>query len=67
MNTAVVGIGSDIDQDQNIALALELLAGPGQIVSKSRPVKTTPIGVDDPRLFLNQGGQGCYYAVLRRL
>ena len=44
MNTAVIGLGSNIDPDQNIPKAREALSKHFKIMGESRFIKTKPIG-----------------------
>lgn len=44
MNRAVVGLGSNIDPERHIPLALEALRASCRVVSTSRVVDTEPVG-----------------------
>ncbi len=49
----IIGIGSNIDPEQNIAVALFFLRGDHELISVSTLVKTSPIGIPDQPDFLN--------------
>ena len=49
----IIGIGSNIDPEQNIAAALFFLRQEQEFVSVSSLVKTSPIGIPDQPDFLN--------------
>jgi len=49
----IIGIGSNIDPEQNIAAALFFLRQEQEFVSVSSLVKTFPIGIPDQPDFLN--------------
>ena len=49
----IIGIGSNIEPEQNIAVALFFLRQEQDFVSVSRLVKTSPIGIPDQPDFLN--------------
>ena len=49
----IIGIGSNIDPEQNIAAALFFLRQEQELVSVSSLVKTAPIGIPDQPDFLN--------------
>lgn len=53
MNTAVIGIGSNIEAERNIAAAISRLERLGRIAARSRFVRTAPVGVKDQPNFLN--------------
>ena len=53
MNVAIIGIGSNINPDQNIPLALQLLAEDVVIEKVSELVRTKPIGIPDQPDFIN--------------
>lgn len=53
MQTVVIGIGSNINAEMNIDLALTELLKIGQIVKKSRFIKTEPIGIANQAAFTN--------------
>ena len=52
-NTVYLAIGSNINPQKNIALALKHLAQIGQIISVSRIIKTKPVGYLKQADFLN--------------
>ena len=53
MNIVIIGIGSNIHPEENIPLALKLLAGKVTIEKVSTLVKTKPIGITDQPDFTN--------------
>jgi len=53
MNTAVVGIGSNIDPDLNIPRALELLGSAQELKAVSKLTATKPIGFTNQPDFVN--------------
>lgn len=53
MNVAIIGIGSNIDPEHNIQLALQLLAEDVVIEKVSELVRTKPIGISDQPDFVN--------------
>lgn len=52
-NTAIIGIGSNIDAEKNIALMLEILGENVQIEQISSFLKTKPIGITNQADFTN--------------
>ena len=53
MNTAVIGVGSNINAPKNIALAKEALSREHRLDGESAFVKTSPIGFSDQPDFMN--------------
>jgi 2-amino-4-hydroxy-6-hydroxymethyldihydropteridine diphosphokinase len=53
IHNCIIGIGSNIDPEQNIAAALFLLRQDHDLVSVSSLMKTSPIGIPDQPDFLN--------------
>ena len=53
MNTVIIGIGSNINPDENIPRALKLLAEKVTIEKLSTLIKTKPIGITDQPDFIN--------------
>ena len=53
MNTAVVGVGSNLNAAQNIARAKEALSREHRLNKESVFVKTSPIGFSDQPDFMN--------------
>jgi len=53
VNTAVVGVGSNINAPKNIALAKEALSRGHRLDKESAFVKTSPIGFSDQPDFMN--------------
>lgn len=49
----IIGIGSNIEPEQNIAAALFLLRQEQELVQISSLIKTSPIGISDQPDFLN--------------
>ena len=53
MNTAVIGVGSNINPEVNIKLAKEKISLEMRIIKSSKLVITKPIGYEDQDDFLN--------------
>jgi len=53
MNDCIIGIGSNIDAELNIAEMLKLLSGDVQIIQVSKMLQTKPIGMTDQSDFTN--------------
>jgi len=53
IHECIIGIGSNIDPEQNIAAALFFLRQDQDLISVSSLVKTSPIGIPDQPDFLN--------------
>lgn len=53
IHECIIGIGSNIDPEQNIAAALFFLRQEHELISVSTLVKTSPIGIPDQPDFLN--------------
>ena len=53
IHECIIGIGSNIEPEQNIAAALFFLRQEHEFVSVSALVKTSPIGIPDQPDFLN--------------
>ncbi len=53
IHECIIGIGSNIDPEQNIAAALFFLRQDQDLISVSSLVKTSPIGITDQPDFLN--------------
>lgn len=53
MNEAIIGIGSNLNADKNIAQMLDILGSHVQIVKISTFLKTKPIGIIDQPDFTN--------------
>lgn len=53
MNSVIIGIGSNIDADNNIAQMLEILGTHVNIIQVSSMIKTNPIGITDQEDFTN--------------
>ena len=53
VHECIIGIGSNIDADQNFASALLILESEHELVAVSSKVKTAPIGITDQPDFLN--------------
>lgn len=53
INTAVVGLGSNIDPEENIEKAREAIASEFKVIKSSLFVETEPIGYKEQRSFLN--------------
>lgn len=52
-NTAIIGIGSNIDAENNISKMLEILGKEVEIIKVSRLLKTKPIGIENQPDFTN--------------
>lgn len=53
LNTAVIGLGSNIDPEENIAKAREAIAGAFKLVKSSSFVETEPVGYKEQDTFIN--------------
>ncbi|MFB3894080.1 MAG: 2-amino-4-hydroxy-6-hydroxymethyldihydropteridine diphosphokinase [Phycisphaerae bacterium] len=53
MNQGVISLGSNIEPEANIAMAVEMIAAGHRIVAQSKLVRTRPIGRTDQPDFLN--------------
>jgi 2-amino-4-hydroxy-6-hydroxymethyldihydropteridine diphosphokinase len=53
MNDCIIGIGSNIEADRNIAEMLRLLAAKVEIVQVSQMVQTKPIGITEQADYTN--------------
>ncbi|HKJ79590.1 MAG TPA: 2-amino-4-hydroxy-6-hydroxymethyldihydropteridine diphosphokinase [Prolixibacteraceae bacterium] len=53
MNTVIIGIGSNINADENISKMLELLGAEVKIIKVSSFIKTKPIGIKNQPDFTN--------------
>lgn len=53
MNTVIIGIGSNINADENISKMLELLSAEVEIIKVSSFIKTKPIGIENQPDFIN--------------
>jgi len=53
MNICIIGIGSNIDAEENIRLMLNLLGCKVEIVCVSSFLKTKPVGIEDQPVFTN--------------
>lgn len=53
MNSVIIGIGSNIDAEKNIADMLQLLKDKVEIVKVSSMIKTSPIGIENQPDFTN--------------
>ena len=53
MNRVVIGVGSNIDPDQNIPRAIDRIRRRHHLLAQSRFVETEPIGPSDQPNFLN--------------
>lgn len=49
----IIGVGSNIDPEENIARALAILRGETEVISVSQFIKTAPVGFIDQPDFLN--------------
>jgi 2-amino-4-hydroxy-6-hydroxymethyldihydropteridine diphosphokinase len=55
LNLVIVGVGSNINPQENVQKAKELISQKHTIVKSSRFIKTKPIGYKDQADFLNGG------------
>nr|WP_321353637.1 2-amino-4-hydroxy-6-hydroxymethyldihydropteridine diphosphokinase [uncultured Draconibacterium sp.] len=53
MNEVIIGIGSNINADENIAKMFEILKGEVTIIQFSSMIKTKPIGIENQPDFTN--------------
>lgn len=53
INTAVIGLGSNIDPEENIGKARDAIAGEFKVMKSSSFVETEPIGHKEQRNFIN--------------
>jgi len=53
MNTAIVGLGSNIHPEKNIERAIGLISQDHHVLKRSRFVKTKPVGYQTPSDFIN--------------
>lgn len=53
MNTVVIGIGSNIDPENNIRAAIACLKSISKVIKVSELIRTAPIGIPDQPDFLN--------------
>lgn len=53
MHVCIIGIGSNINPEENIAEALKILGRENEISKVSKLIKTAPIGITDQPEFLN--------------
>ena len=53
MNRVVIGLGSNIDPDENIAKARESIAAEFRLLDESRWVETKPVGFSKQANFIN--------------
>ncbi|HML95201.1 MAG TPA: 2-amino-4-hydroxy-6-hydroxymethyldihydropteridine diphosphokinase [Thermodesulfobacteriota bacterium] len=52
-NRAVVGLGSNIDPEENIRKAIEIIRGEVRLIEASSFVETEPVGLKEQRSFIN--------------
>ena len=53
MNRAVIGIGSNIEPERNVAAAVDRIAADHELLARSRFVMTKPVGPPGQAEFLN--------------
>ena len=53
INTAIIGIGSNIDAEKNIETALKILADRFELLKVSAMLKTKPLGIENQPDFTN--------------
>ncbi|AHW59644.1 2-amino-4-hydroxy-6-hydroxymethyldihydropteridinediphosphokinase [Draconibacterium orientale] len=59
MNIVIIGIGSNINADENIAKMLEILKGEVTVLQVSSMIKTKPIGIENQADFTNGAVKVC--------
>ncbi|WP_303925258.1 2-amino-4-hydroxy-6-hydroxymethyldihydropteridine diphosphokinase [Draconibacterium sediminis] len=59
MNIVIIGIGSNINADENIAKMLEILNQEVKVLEVSSMIKTKPIGIKDQADFTNGAVKVC--------
>ena len=52
-NRAVLGLGSNIDPEENIRKAIEIISGEVSLIKASSFVETEPVGFNEQRSFIN--------------
>jgi 2-amino-4-hydroxy-6-hydroxymethyldihydropteridine diphosphokinase len=52
-NRAVLGLGSNIDPEENIRKAIEIIGGEIRLIRASSFVETEPVGFKEQRSFIN--------------
>lgn len=52
-NRAVLGLGSNIDPEENIRKAIEIISGEVSLIKTSSFVETEPVGFEEQRSFIN--------------
>lgn len=52
-HVCIIGIGSNIDPDENVARAMAILRKETEVISVSQFTKTAPVGIEDQPDFLN--------------
>lgn len=52
-NRAVLGLGSNIDPEENIRKAMEIIRGEVSLIKASSFVETEPVGFKEQRSFIN--------------
>ena len=52
-NRAVLGLGSNIDPEENIRSAIEIISGEVRLIKTSSFVETEPVGFKEQRSFIN--------------
>lgn len=53
MNTCIIGIGSNIQAEENISRSLQILRNDVKVLQVSKMVQTKPIGITDQHDFTN--------------
>lgn len=53
MNTCIIGIGSNIQAEENISRSLQILRHDVKVIQVSKMVQTKPIGITDQHDFTN--------------
>lgn len=52
-HVCIIGIGSNIDPEENIARSLAILRRETEVISVSQFIKTAPVGIEEQPDFLN--------------
>lgn len=53
MNEVIIGIGSNINADQNVAQMLEILRKKVEVIKVSPMIRTKPVGIEDQPDYTN--------------
>lgn len=53
MNTCIISVGSNIDPEENVRRAIDMLSSELTVIGTSEFIKTTPIGITNQADFIN--------------